>query len=138
MGKKYVFDACALIALLSKEEGYKNVEKILEESKTKNAQIIMNKINLYEVYYNICKTYNEDSAIDFLNEIKKSPIKINDEITDNIIIKAGSLKRKYKMSLADSIGLAEAIISDCSFVTADHHELDIVDKNEKINFIWIR
>jgi predicted nucleic acid-binding protein len=73
-----------------------------------------------------------------LNEIKKSPIKINHEITDSLIIQAGRLKGKYKISLADSIGLAEAIIINGAFVTADHHELDIVDKNEKIRFVWIR
>jgi hypothetical protein len=77
-------------------------------------------------------------AMDFLAEIKKSPIQVDMEITDEIMIKAGSLKRRYKMSLADSIGLGETIICSGSFVTADHHELDIVDQNEKINFTWIR
>ena len=138
MSEIYVFDACALIALLSKEKGYENVEKIIKESKSNNTEIIMNKINLYEVYYNICKTYDEYSAMKFLNEIKLSPIKINDEINDNVLINAGKLKIKYKMSLADSFGLAETIISNGIFVTADHHELDIVDKSEKIKFLWIR
>jgi len=138
MNEIYIFDACALIALLSKENGYENVEKIIKENKANNTQIIMNKINLYEVYYNICKNYGENSAIKFLNEIKLSPIKVNEEINDNIIINAGKLKMKYKMSLADSIGLAETIISNGIFVTADHHELDIVDENENIKFFWIR
>jgi tetrahydromethanopterin S-methyltransferase subunit H len=90
------------------------------------------------VYYHICKLYDETSAIKFLSEIKQTPIQIDTEITDEIMIKAGNLKRKYKMSLADSIGLGETIIYDGSFVTADHHELDIVDQNEKVNFTWIR
>jgi predicted nucleic acid-binding protein len=59
-------------------------------------------------------------------------------VNDDIIINAGKLKRKYKISLADSIGLAETIISNGTFVTSDHHELDEVEKNEKINFTWIR
>jgi hypothetical protein len=42
------------------------------------------------------------------------------------------------LTLADAIGLAEAIISDGSFVTADHHELDTIEKNENIKFTWIR
>ena len=134
----YVFDACALIALLTKENGYTVVEKIMEEAKNDNAQIIMHKINLYEVFTNVYKTYNETAALNFLEEIKKSPIKLDGEVTDDIILKAGKLKMQHKMSLADSIGLAETIILDGSFVTADHHELDEVCKNEKINFIWIR
>jgi len=44
----------------------------------------------------------------------------------------------YKMSLADSIGLAETLINEGYFVTADHHELDIVEKKEHLKIVWIR
>jgi PIN domain nuclease of toxin-antitoxin system len=123
--------------LLTKETGYKNVEKIIESSNNKKT-IIMHTVNLFEVYYYVYKLYDEVSAIKFLDEIKNSPIQLRAEITDEIIINAGKLKKKYKLSLADAIGLAETIISSGSFVTADHHELDIIDKNENINFTWVR
>jgi hypothetical protein len=42
------------------------------------------------------------------------------------------------MSLADSIGLAETLINDGYFVTADHHELEIVQEKENIKINWIR
>jgi PIN domain nuclease of toxin-antitoxin system len=136
--KTYVFDACALLALLTEENGYRNVEKIIEESKNNRAQILMHNVNLLEVYYDIYKLYDETSAIKFLDEIKNTPIKLVAEVNDDIIINAGRLKRKYKISLADSIGLAETIISNGTFVTSDHHELDKIEKNEKIDFTWIR
>ena len=98
----------------------------------------MHTVNLLEVYYHIYKLYDEVVASNFLNEIKNSPIQLSTEVTDDIIINAGKLKKKYKLSLADAIGLAEAIISNASFVTADHHELDVIDKNEDIDFTWIR
>jgi PIN domain nuclease of toxin-antitoxin system len=138
LNKIYIFDACALIALLTKENGYENVENIIEESKNGQSQIIMHNVNLLEVYYDIYKLYDETSAMKFLGEIKNAPIKLVAEVNDDIIINAGRLKRKYKISLADSIGLAETIISNGTFVTSDHHELDEVEKNEKINFTWIR
>jgi PIN domain nuclease of toxin-antitoxin system len=138
LNKTYIFDACALIALLTEENGYKNVEKIIEESKNSRVQIIMHNVNLLEVYYDIYKLYDERSAIKFLNEIKNTPIKLVTEVNDDIIINAGRLKRKYKISLADSIGLAETVISNGTFVTSDHHELDEIEKNEKIDFTWIR
>jgi len=134
----YVLDACALIALLSKEAGYKNVEKIIEKSKIKKAKIIMHTVNVLEVYYHIYKLYDKVSALNFLNEIKDSPIQLRAEVTNDIIINAGKLKKQYKLSLADAIGLAETIISNGSFVTADHHELDVIEKKEKIKFTWIR
>jgi len=59
----YILDACALIALLSKETGHKNVEKIIEESKNKKAKIIMHTVNVLEVYYYVYKLYDEASAL---------------------------------------------------------------------------
>ena len=138
MNDIYVLDACALIALLSQEIGYDNVKEIIEKSKDKETKIIMHTVNLFEVYYHIYRLYDGVAALNFLNEIKNSPIQLRTEVTDDIIINAGKLKAQYKISLADAIGLAEAIISNGSFVTADHHELDVIDKNENINFIWIR
>jgi len=134
----YVLDACALIALLSKETGYRNVEKVIEKSNNKEAKIIMHTVNLLEVYYHVYKLYDEVSALNFLNEMKDSPIQLHAEVTNEIIINAGKLKRKYKLSLADAIGLAETMIYNGSFVTADHHELDVIEKNESINFTWVR
>jgi len=134
----YILDACALIALLSRETGYENVEKIIEKSKNKKAKIIMHTVNVLEVYYHVYKLYDEVSAKNFLNEIKDSPIQLHTEVENDIIINAGKLKKQYKLSLADAIGLAEAKISNGAFVTADHHELDIIEKNENIKFTWIR
>lgn len=138
MNDIYILDACALIALLSKETGYKNVEKIIERSNNKEAKIIMHTVNLLEVYYHVYKLYDEVSALNFLNEIKESPIQLHAEVTNEIIINAGKLKKKYKLSLADAIGLAETMIFNGSFVTADHHELDMIEKNENIIFTWVR
>jgi len=90
----YILDACALIALLSKETGYKNVEKIIEKSENKKTKIIMHTVNVLEVYYHIYKLYDENSALNFLNEIKDSPIQLRVEVTDDIIINAGKLKKK--------------------------------------------
>jgi len=134
----YILDACALIALLSKETGYETVERILEESKAQKAKIAMHTVNLLEVYYHICRLYDENSAINFLDDIKNSPLQLKTEITEDVIIRAGRLKKLYKISLADAIGLSETNISGGTFVTADHHELDAVEKNEDIRFTWIR
>jgi predicted nucleic acid-binding protein len=134
----YILDACALIALLSKETGFDNVNKIIEKSKSKKVKIIMHTVNFLEAYYHICRVYGEDAALNILRAIKDSPIQLKTEVTEEIIIHAGKLKKQYKLSLADAIGLAETIISNGTFVTADHHEFDVIEKNENINFTWIR
>jgi predicted nucleic acid-binding protein len=51
---------------------------------------------------------------------------------------AGRLKATYKISLADSIALAQAIVVNGSLLTCDHHEFDAIEGKESLNFHWIR
>jgi predicted nucleic acid-binding protein len=127
-----------LIALLTNEEGAEIVKDLLQKALEGKTKIIMHKINLLEVYYDTYKTYNKERALKLLKDMESSPIRINSEITDEILMRAGKLKATYKVSLADSIGLAETIINEGYFVTADHHELEIVEQKEKIKIVWIR
>ncbi|GBU21170.1 hypothetical protein R80B4_01059 [Fibrobacteres bacterium R8-0-B4] len=138
MNNIYILDACALIAFLSKEIGYENILRIMELSENKKATVIMHSVNVLEVYYHIYRLRDEISAIKFLNELNGTSIQIHTEITNDVIRNAGKFKKKYKLSLADAIGLSEAIIHNGSFVTSDHHELDIIEKQENIKFTWFR
>jgi PIN domain nuclease of toxin-antitoxin system len=138
LSETYIFDACSLIALLTNEKGSEIVKDLLQRAIEGKIKIVMHKINLLEVYYDAYKTYNEEKALRLLEYIKICPIKINSEVTDDMITKAGRLKATYKMSLADSIGLAETIINDGYFVTADYREMEIVEQKEKVKIIWIR
>jgi predicted nucleic acid-binding protein len=138
MNDSYVFDACSLISVLSNEKGADVVKNLLQKAVNGEIKILMHKVNFLEVYYYIYKRYNESIAQNLLKDISISPIKLDNEITDDILIKAGRLKSLYKISLADSIGLAEAIINGGYFITADHHELDIVEKKEHLKIVWIR
>jgi predicted nucleic acid-binding protein len=98
----------------------------------------MHAINLLEVYYGIRREYGDTEAKEMLAEVKNIRIFINYDISESIIHEAGRLKSEYKLSLADSIGLAQAILLNASFVSSDHHELDIVDISENINIHWFR
>jgi predicted nucleic acid-binding protein len=138
MNNTYVFDACSLIAMLKNEKGTDVVKGLLQKAANNELTIVMHKINFLEVYYYTYKRNGESSALELFKGIKLSPIKIDTDITDDILIKAGRFKSLYKISLADSIGLAETIIYGGYFVTADHHELDVVEKKENLNIIWIR
>ena len=110
MNDLYVFDACSLISVLTNEKGADIVKNLLQRAVNGEIKILMHKVNFLEVYYYIYKRYNESVAKNLLKDIRISPIKLDNEITDDILIRAGRLKSLYKMSLADSIGLAETII----------------------------
>jgi len=136
--KVFVLDACALISLLENEDGADVVEAIFEKADNGEVSIIMNKINLFEVYYGFYREKGKEYAVNTVNDVRNSAIKISD-FTDDVFKEAGRLKSTYKISLADSIVLAQAIISGGELLTADHHEFDIIEQSgENINFQWIR
>jgi predicted nucleic acid-binding protein len=138
MSAVYVLDACAMLAVLSKEAGADKVVDVYKKAAFGEVSLIMHKLNLLEVYYGLFREYGREHADKFLEEVRHSPIAIDHEITDEIFTEAGRLKASYKISLADSIALAEASVSGGAILTSDHHEFDVVEKNEKIQFQWIR
>jgi PIN domain nuclease of toxin-antitoxin system len=51
---------------------------------------------------------------------------------------ADNVMAAYKISLADSIVLAQTIVTGGALLTADHHEFDLIEGKEPIHFHWIR
>ena len=49
--KNFALDACALIAFLNDEEGAGLVEKLFCEASAQGIDLLMNKVNVLEVYY---------------------------------------------------------------------------------------
>jgi predicted nucleic acid-binding protein len=134
--KNYVLDACAVMAFIHDEPGADNIENILNMANTNEANVFIHKINLLEVYYDVFRYKGKQVADDVLTEIKQ--IEIISNIPDELFFEAGRLKASYKISLADSFAIACASVYHAELVTADHHELDVVESKENIKFLWIR
>jgi predicted nucleic acid-binding protein len=134
----FVLDACAMIALLREENGSDVVESMFVKALEGNATILMNKLNLLEVYYDTFRLYNKETADELLDNVPNLPIQIITDLNDDVFKEAGRLKCTYKISLADSVALAEASISGGSLLTSDHHEFDVIDESEEIKVQWIR
>jgi predicted nucleic acid-binding protein len=90
------------------------------------------------VYYDVYRSRGSAQAENMIAELRKRPVLINDIITDDTFAEAGRLKASYKISLANSIALAQAVVTSGELLTADHHEFDIIEENESITFSWIR
>jgi predicted nucleic acid-binding protein len=131
-------DACALLALLRDEPGADKVAEAINAANNGETEIAMNKVNLLEVYYDLYRSRGQEKADFVLAEIKKRPIKINADISDEIFRQAGRLKAVHKISLADSFALAQAIISESELLTSDRHEFGAVEGKEPVSFLWIR
>jgi PIN domain nuclease of toxin-antitoxin system len=135
---KYVLDACAVIAFLNDEEGAHRVEQLLSQGDQAPNTLFMHEINLLEIYYGVYRDESKELAEQTYAKLFDLPIKFVTGLRENVFKEAGRLKAVYKISLADSIALAEAKIRRIPLVTCDHHEFDpIQDKNE-LDFFWIR
>ncbi|MDR1589712.1 MAG: PIN domain-containing protein [Oscillospiraceae bacterium] len=138
MKRRYVFDACSLIAYINDEDGADIVDRLLSEAFSGGVATQMGKVNLLEVYYGVLRDFGLSQAEEVLKEISAYPIQIIHDISDSVFREAGKLKARYKLSLADALALGLASVSGDILVTADHHEMDIIEQQEKIKFLWIR
>jgi predicted nucleic acid-binding protein len=134
----YILDSCALIALLAGEPGAENVMNVIQEAIDGNANIKMNQVNLLEVYYHVFRVYGPDEAYTSLEKIKEFPIEIAVGMSEQVFHEAGRIKALYKLPLGDSILTAESIIEKGTIVTADHTDLEKIEKTENVKIFWIR
>jgi len=138
VSKIYVLDACALIAALSDEEGADSVVDVYKEVLLGDAELVMNVVNLLEVYYDDYRHHGKECADKMISNVKALSIKIITETDDALFAEAGRLKANYRISLADSFALAQANVLGGILLTSDHHELDVIEAKEPIKFLWIR
>ena len=138
MVDRFILDACALLSFIYDEPGCNVVQTTLERADIGQIDLYMNKLNLLEVYYDICRSKGIDVAEDYYNMVLESSIFLIDGIADDVFREAGRLKTQYKMSLADSVALGQASVLGASILTSDHHEFDVIEQKENIAFCWIR
>ena len=136
--KQYVLDSCALLAFFLKENGHEKVSGVLREVLEKKAVVCMHGVNLLEVYYDRYKAMGKKQADAMLDDIKQLQISIRSGIPRAVLLEAGRLKASYRISLGDSFALALASVSGGALLTCDHHEFDVIEKSEPIQFHWIR
>ncbi|MCL2250012.1 MAG: PIN domain-containing protein [Oscillospiraceae bacterium] len=138
MADVIIMDACSLLAFIYNEDGADIVKGILKQAEVGDSVALINKVNLYEVYYDLERSSGKQQAEEFYDTFLKLPIEVINGISDEVMREASRMKATYRMSLADSIALGEALTRNAAVLTADHHEFGIVEQNESIAFIWIR
>ena len=132
--KRFVLDACALIAYIRKEEGSTVIEKILADPL---ASLVMHGVNFFEVYYDY-KKHQPYSAFLLYDLLKQMNIQLFDKLDKKIIEEAAVFKIHYKMSLADSIACGFAKKLGAPLLTSDHHEFNELMKDKVLDICFIR
>jgi predicted nucleic acid-binding protein len=111
---EYILDACALLALFDDEPGADIVEEIIGRAKNNEITLTMNAANLIEVYYDRIRVAGTEQADTVIQDIYDTfPISI-------------------------TILVATARYNGATIVTCDHVELEPVEKQGIVPFLWIR
>ena len=132
---KYSLDASAVIAYFGAEKGGNVVRDILIDN---SARLTMHGLNACEVFYHFVQRTDETEANRVLKEMLWFGIDIVDDFDPKLWKAAGLLKARYRLSLADAIGVASATRMKPTFVTSDHGELDALDAAGACKFLFFR
>jgi uncharacterized protein with PIN domain len=132
----YVFDACAVIALLQSEAGAPEVAALLQDERHR---CVVHAINVCEVYYDLYRRDGEEIAAGVGEILAGYGFELIEEIPSTLWKTAGKLKGAWKrVSLADCFALALALESSGTLVTTDHHELDVLAQAKVCPMRFIR
>ena len=137
--QNYLLDACAMLALLNNEKGAVVVSGLLDSAKRGEITLSMNAANFIEVYYDRIRAVGSEEADKTIQKIYANfPISIIEKLNPAIVREAAYFKVAGKMSFADAILVATARYTGATVVTCDHVELEPVERQEHITFLWIR
>lgn len=117
-----VLDACAMIALLRREQGEAVVWNHLTDP---TASCYAHAINFCEVYYDFYRDSGEPAAQSAVNDLKALGVIERNDFDQAFWQEAGRLKAIHrKVSLADCIAITLTNHVGRMLLTSDHHELD--------------
>jgi predicted nucleic acid-binding protein len=132
----YVFDACAVVALLDDEPGAEIVEALLENDEHR---CLIHVLNACEVYYHLYRNADQSRATQLPDLLKGYGFEFDDSVATEFWQEAGRLKAEWRrVSLADCFALALALREQATLVTSDHHELDPIAQAGLCPFRFIR
>ena len=118
---RYVLDACAIIALIRKEDGCIQVRQALEVEEN---VCFVHALNLCEVYYDCLRCYGATQTENLLANLNDAGLIIREDMDSDFWKAAGALKTRGRISLADCFAVALAEREDAWLLTSDHHEFD--------------
>ncbi len=132
----FVFDACAVIALLEDEPGAEVVEELLQDPKNRCLIFV---VSACEIYYDLHRRGNREDAESLESIFAGNNLTLLDGLPSDLWKAAGKLKATWRrVSLADCFALALTIREKGTLVTSDHHELDPVAEAEICQIRFIR
>jgi len=108
-----------MIAYLNKEKGFEKVRDVMSEAQKSGDHVLMNEINVGEIYYILFRKRGPEKADYFIETILASlPILTVSNGFDDVI-KAAKIKAEHPLSFADCFAAATAKKNNSVIMTGD-------------------
>lgn len=118
MKRKSLLDSFAVLAWMQDEEGAQIVEDLLYGAQRGEEQILMNIVNLGEVFYSCARIQDLQFARDTLERVRVLPIRIV-PCPNDLVLQAVEIKAEYPIAYADAFIVATALREEAQVVTGD-------------------
>lgn len=108
------------------------VRSLIGQSTIVEMRLLVNIVNLGEVFYILGRRKGEQEAKETIDEIKENRLEII-PVSNSLVFKAASIKINHLMAYADAFAIATAMTQEGSLLTGDPELKDVRD----IPIIWI-
>ncbi len=114
-----VLDAWAVLAWLQNERpAADRVGAMLAEAEEGRTRLLINIVNVGEVYYRVMRARSEEEAEALLRDMRGWPLRIV-PAGNRLVLSAARLKGRYRLSYADAFAVATALRERAVLVTGD-------------------
>jgi len=118
-GSVAVVDSWAALAFLRREgSADATMRRYLRRADSGNVRLLMNLVNLGEVYYRMIQLTGVGDADDRLRLLRKLPIELV-PVREPVAMEAGRIKAGYRISFADAFAVATARVEGGAVLTGD-------------------
>ncbi len=131
MRRKKLLDTYALLVYLKKEDKYEKVKTLLSSA---SVVLMMNEINIGEIFYILARERGIEKADYFINTILPNLPITHEGNTFQDVLEAARIKAQYPVSYADCFAIQTAMKEGASVVTGDP---DFKKVEELIEIDWL-
>ena len=114
-----VVDSWAILAFLRAEEpGATAMRRYLRRAQSDNLRLLLNVVNLGEVFYRLLQLTDETQAEERLTQVKALPIDIV-PARESLVLEAARVKAAHPLSYADAFAVATGRLEKAPVLSGD-------------------
>lgn len=131
--KRSLLDSYAILAFLNDEVGSGRVGELLTKAQAGGPPLLVNEINVGEVYYIVAKHRSQADAERVLSHLEMLPLEFVSNTFEQVL-DAARVKARFPLSYADAFAVATAQRTGARLVTGDP-EFETVEDLVEVEWI---